>query len=214
MTNILLPLFIFMLCYVIGSIPTAYLIGRLNKINIFEVGSGNMGAANAIRAMGMKWGVLVWILDSLKGVLAVCIAWNLPGDKIANGVVGAIAVVIGHNWSVIAAIITGTIRGGKGAATAGGTWLVLMLPWWQIVVITLSLWGAIVLLTRYVSLAVLVSVGIGTIWVMFLIGQGNTGIPHEYSLYILIVAFLIFYRHRENIQRLAQGRERRLGERA
>ncbi|MBX3082511.1 MAG: glycerol-3-phosphate 1-O-acyltransferase PlsY [Anaerolineae bacterium] len=212
--SILLPLFTFLVCYVIGSMPTAYLIGRINRINIFQIGSGNMGAANAIRAMGMKWGVLVWIIDTLKGVLAVALAWNLPGAPLSNGVIGAIAVVIGHNWSFIAALITGKIRGGKGAATAGGTWLILMAPWWQIIVITLSLWGAIVLLTRYVSLAVLVSVGIGTIWVMVLISQGSMGIPSFYAFYILIVGSMIFYRHRENIKSLLAGRERRLGERA
>jgi glycerol-3-phosphate acyltransferase PlsY len=212
--TVLLPLLTFLVCYIIGSIPTAYLIGRINKVNIFEVGSGNMGAANAIRALGMKWGVLVWLLDTLKGVFAVSLAWNLPGDKFAHGVIGAIAAVVGHNWSLIATLITGKIRGGKGAATAGGTWILMMLPWWQIVVVTLSLWGAIVLVTRYVSLAVLVSVGIGTIWVMTLISQGSMGIPDVYAYYIVIVACLIFYRHRENIQRLLQGRERRLGDRA
>lgn len=209
-----IPLLTCLIGYLIGSMPTAYLIGRINKINIFEVGSGNMGAANAIRAMGMKWGVLVWIIDSLKGVFAVALAWNLPGDKLANGVIGATSAVIGHNWSFIAALITGKIRGGKGAATAGGTWVLLMAPWWQIVVVTLSLWGAIVLFTRYISLAVLVSVAIGTIWVVVLINQGALGIPDVYAFYVVVVGCLIFYRHRENIQRLLQGRERRLGERA
>ncbi len=145
------PFLTFLVCYVIGSFPTAYLVGRLNHINIFEVGSGNMGANNVTRALGMVWGGLVWIVDSGKGIVAVLVARLLwPGDVISASVIGAIAVVIGHNWSLIASLVTGTIRGGKGAATAGGTWVIMMAPWWYIVVITLTLWGLLVLLTRYV----------------------------------------------------------------
>lgn len=203
------------MCYIIGSFPTAYLIGRLHRINIFEVGSGNMGANNVTRALGVKWGVLVWLLDSGKGVLAVLLArLIMPWDLWAASVIGAIAVVIGHNWSLLAALVTGTVRGGKGAATAGGTWIIMMAPWWYIVVITITLWGLIVLVTRYVSLAVLVSVAIGTIWALLLIGGGTSNIPPVYIFYIVLVALMIYVRHWKNIQSLLAGRERRLGDRA
>ena len=204
----------FMMCYVVGSFPTAYLAGRLNHINIFEVGSGNMGANNVTRALGMRWGALVWAVDSGKGVLAVLLARLMPLDPTIASVIGATAVVIGHNWSLIAALVTGTLRGGKGAATAGGTWIIMMAPWWQIVVITLSLWGAIVLLTRYVSLAVLVSVAIGSAWVLALIALGSANVPPIYMFYIVLVAVIIYVRHWKNIRSLLAGRERRLGERA
>jgi glycerol-3-phosphate acyltransferase PlsY len=203
------------MCYIIGSFPTAYVIGRLHRINIFEVGSGNMGANNVTRALGVKWGVLVWLLDSGKGVLAVLLArLIMPWDPWAASVIGAIAVVIGHNWSLLAALVTGTLRGGKGAATAGGTWIIMMAPWWYIVVITITLWGLIVLVTRYVSLAVLVSVAIGTIWTLLLIGGGASNVPPVYVFYIVLVALMIYVRHWKNIQSLLAGRERRLGERA
>ena len=62
------------LSYLIGSFPTAYVAGRLNKVNIFEVGSGNMGTANTVRALGLKWGLIVWAIDIFKGVIAVLLA--------------------------------------------------------------------------------------------------------------------------------------------
>ncbi len=212
--NIFPPLLTFLVCYVIGSFPTAYLVGRLNRVNIFEVGSGNMGANNVIRSVGMKWGVLVWLIDSGKGILAVLVArLIMPSDTTSASVIGAIAVVIGHNWSLIPTLVTGTLRGGKGAATAGGTWIIMMAPWWYIVVITITLWGALVLITRYVSLAVLVTVAIGSIWVLILISQGASNVPPLYLLYIVVVALMIYARHWKNIQSLLAGRERRLGDR-
>lgn len=215
--NIVPSFLTFLLCYLVGSFPTAYVAGRLNKINIFEIGSGNMGANNVTRALGMKWGGLVWAGDVLKGMLAVLVArLVMASDTISASVLGSTAVVIGHNWSVLAAIITGKLRGGKGAATAGGTWI-MMAPW-QVVVITVSLWGLIVLVTRYVSLAVLVAIAIGTAWMMLLITQqtpiNQSAIPPTYSLYIILVALMVYVRHWENIQRLLAGRERRLGEKA
>jgi glycerol-3-phosphate acyltransferase PlsY len=204
---------LFLICYVIGSIPTAYLIGRLHKINIFDIGSGNMGATNVIRSLGWKWGALVMLIDVLKGVAAVLLAWFMPGSSLANGAIGAIGAVVGHNWSLIATLITGTIKGGKGAATAAGTWFVMMSPWPQILAVTVVAWAAVVLFTRYMSLAVLVSVGLAAGWVMLLIAQGSAGIPAIYSAYVLPIAALVFYRHRENIQRLLAGKERRLGDR-
>jgi acyl phosphate:glycerol-3-phosphate acyltransferase len=210
--DIVPPLMTFLVCYIIGSFPTAYLVGRLNRINIFEVGSGNMGANNVVRSLGVKWGALVWMIDSGKGILAVLLAPLLmPQAPASARVIGAIAVVVGHNWSLIATLVTGTLRGGKGAATAGGTWIIMMAPWWYIVVITLTLWGLLVLLTRYVSLAVLVSVAIGSVWVLILISQGSD-VPPLYMFYIVLVGLMIYVRHWKNIQALLAGRERRLGD--
>jgi glycerol-3-phosphate acyltransferase PlsY len=157
---------------------------------------------------------LVWAVDSGKGILAVLIARLIMPDNIfLASAIGAIAVVTGHNWSLIVALVTGTLRGGKGAATAGGTWIIMMAPWWYIIVVTLTLWGLIVLGTRYVSLAVLVSVAIGTIWVLLIVAQGGS-IPPIYIVYAVLVCAMIYIRHWKNIVSLLTGRERRLGERA
>ncbi len=112
--------------YVIGSFPTAYLIGRTKGIDIFKVGSGNMGATNVIRALGFRYGALVWAIDAAKGVLAILLARQLAPDfQTTASVLAAVAAVAGHNWSLLATLLTGSIRGGKGAATAMGTFLFL-----------------------------------------------------------------------------------------
>src|SRR5947209_12355734 len=100
--SIIVPVALIVACYIIGSFPTAYVIGRLNHVNIFEKGSGNMGANNVGRAVGLKWGFLVMVLDGLKGMLAIGIARLLMfNDQISASVIGAIAVVVGHNWSFL-----------------------------------------------------------------------------------------------------------------
>ncbi|MBN1679322.1 MAG: glycerol-3-phosphate acyltransferase [Anaerolineae bacterium] len=196
--------------YIIGSFPTAYLIAYMKGINIFEVGSGNMGATNVARACGPRYGVLVWIGDGLKGIIAVLLArWLIPDNQALASVLGALAVVAGHNWSLLATIITGSIRGGKGAATASGTFLLLAPTF--LVAITLALAAAVVLLTRYVSLAVLTAVSVAGLMFVVLLGIGM--LDPIYSLYLL-VGFMILVRHRSNIYRLLDGKERRLGQRA
>ncbi|NPV66082.1 MAG: glycerol-3-phosphate 1-O-acyltransferase PlsY [Anaerolineae bacterium] len=204
-------------CYLIGAIPTAYLIGRLNGINIFEVGSGNMGATNAIRALGWGWGVVVWAIDISKGIAAVALAMTLLPNGYAQ-VVGGLAAILGHNWSLFAALLTGRLRGGKGAATWMGTFL--MIAPTPSVALVIGLFAAIVLLTRYVSLGVLLSVAAGAISLAVLAYSQIAGMPtllgarEAYIAYGILAAVMIFYRHRDNIQRLLAGTERRLGERA
>lgn len=209
--NIFPPLATFLSCYILGSFPTAYVAGRVNGINIFKVGSGNMGANNTIRALGPVWGFLVWAGDVSKGIVAVLLArLIMPWDQLSASVIGAIAVVIGHNWSFLATLITGKIRGGKGVSTAGGTWLMLVpVP---IFLITVALWGLLVIGTRYVSLAVLIAFGVGTLWILGLVGARL--IDPLYSIYVLGVSGMVYLRHSENIRALLTGCERRLGERA
>lgn len=195
--------------YLLGSIPTAYLVARMRGVNIFEVGSGNMGATNVIRVMGIAWGVFVWFFDSLKGIIAILIAVSwLPEHRALATVIAAVAAVTGHNWSIFAAMITGKIRGGKGAATAFGT-LLMIVPL-QVIAVMLLVGGFIIALTRYVSLAVLLMFMLAIIWMLVLFTQ--RAIPLEYTLYSLILALLILFRFRENIQRLLAGKERRLGD--
>ncbi|NDJ78320.1 MAG: glycerol-3-phosphate acyltransferase [Chloroflexi bacterium] len=195
--------------YIIGSVPNAYLVAQTKGVNIFKVGSGNMGANNVARACGIQYGALVWVLDGLKGILAVVLArWMLPGYEAVASMLGAVAVVAGHNWSVLATLITGKIRGGKGAATASGT-LILLAPTLMVAVV-LALATAIVLITRYVSLGGLTAMALSALAFAGLALFGS--LEPIYSLYLLI-ALMVFVRHRTNIVNLLQGRERRLGER-
>jgi acyl phosphate:glycerol-3-phosphate acyltransferase len=207
------PFVVFLVSYIIGSFPSAYIIGRMNNVNIFERGSGNMGANNVTRTLGFKWGFIVWAMDALKGMLAIAIARLLmPRDGISASVLSGIAVVVGHNWSFLATLITRKLRGGKGAATAIGTWIMMAPP--QVILATLAIWAVVVILTRYVSLGVLLAVGISGVWMLILINQPGTNIPQSYSIYTVAVGAMIYIRHWANIRRLLAGNERRLGDRA
>lgn len=204
-----LVIFIIAIGYVIGSFPTAYLIARAKGVDIFEVGSGNMGATNVARACGARYGALVWALDGGKGVLAVILARHLVSDQqTAASVLAAVSVVSGHNWSLLATLLTGSIRGGKGAATASGTFLLLAPTF--VVALVLAVGAAIIILTRYVSLAVLTAVAVAGVTFVVLVIVGV--LEPVYTVYLL-VGWMIFYRHRANIVRLLSGTERRFGER-
>ena len=200
---------VIMIGYVLGSFPTAYIVARSRGVNIFQVGSGNMGANNVMRSCGTRYGALVWLVDGLKGVLAVWLGRVLvPDHQAAASVIGALSVVAGHNWSFIASLIAGGIRGGKGAATASGTFILLAPT--LVVALILALGTVIVLLTRYVSLGVLISVAAAGTAIMLLVIFGLR--EPVYTGYLL-VCWLVFVRHRKNIVALIKGTERRLGER-
>lgn len=203
-------LFIVIFSYLLGSIPTAYIVARLKNINIFEVGSGNMGATNVVRSLGPRWGAGVLLFDVLKGVIAITLArYLLPDSKGAATTISAIVVVIGHNWSLFAALVTGTLRGGKGAATAFGT--LLMIAPVQVIVGMTVLGGLVVARTRYVSLGVLLAFALATVWMTILILQQK--LEPDFMTYCWVLALMIMVRFRDNIQRLLAGTERRLGER-
>lgn len=225
-------LFIIVVGYLIGAFPNAYFVTLVVKrINIFEVGSGNMGGTNVARTLGLGWGVFTSVLDSLKGVLVVVIAQflmstpimlvppistGLPIDLLIPSMVAGLAAVAGHNWSLIATLLYAyyqkkwELRGGKGAATAFGT-MVAILPIFPnalLLVVGIS----IAYLTRYSSLSVLVSFSSAFLWV---IGWSvlTEAVSTYYILYVVILSVLIVWRFRENIKALLAGTERRLGER-
>jgi glycerol-3-phosphate acyltransferase PlsY len=134
----------------------------------------------------------------------------LKYNHAAATAISATVAVVGHNWSLFAALVTGTLRGGKGAAIWFGT--MLMMAPIQVIVGMSVLGGFVIALTRYVSLAVLAMFGLSTLWMLILIGQRQ--LPVEYVYYALLVTAMMLFRFRENIQRLVTGKERRLGERA
>jgi glycerol-3-phosphate acyltransferase PlsY len=201
--------FVVILGYFIGAFPTAYLVARAKGVDIFKVGSGNMGANNVARACGMRYGALVWAIDGSKGIAAILLArWLVPDHQAAASVLAAVSAVAGHNWSFLATLITGSIRGGKGAATASGTFLLLAPT--LLVAGVLALGAVVVLLTRYVSLAVLTSVAAAGIAFLILVLIGF--LEPVYVVYLL-VGWMVFVRHRSNIINLIKGKERRLGDR-
>lgn len=217
--SILNIVLIIIIAYLLGSIPNAYIVTRLVKgINIFNVGSGNMGGTNVARTLGLGWGIFSACLDILKGVIAVLIAQMIipASDSLVPSICAALAAVAGHNWSLFATLLYAfyrkqwQLRGGKGAATAFGTMLVLI-PWWLIALL-LTIGISLAFLTRYASLSVLVSYAITLIiFSAMVIIQPER--PNTYLAYTLLLAVLIAWRFRENIERLLSGTERKLGER-
>ena len=204
--------------YLIGSFPTAYFVGKARNINIFEVGSGNMGGTNVARALGKGWAIVTIVADVSKGIFAVWLARDviLPQQIGVATSVSATSVVVGHNWSLFATILTASIkegklrlmvRGGKGAATAFGAMMMIQ-PFQSLVAAAIAI--LIVSRTRYVSLGVLIGFAVANIWLILLVGS-------EFQkpillLYVVALSVMLLLRHRGNVQRLLAGTERRLGE--
>ena len=206
--------------YLIGSFPTAYFVGKARNINIFEHGSGSMGGTNVARTMGKGWAIMTVIADIAKGIFAVWLARDviLPEQVGVSTSVSATCVVVGHNWSLFATVLTASIkegklklivRGGKGAATAFGAMLMIQ-PFQILVAGCIAI--AIVARTRYVSLGVLIGFAVANFWLILLVGT-------EFQkpillLYAIALSLMLLLRHRGNVQRLLAGTERRLGEQA
>lgn len=203
-------LIVFGAAYLIGSLPIAYFVAGLRRVDIFEVGSGNMGATNVVRVMGLGWGIAVWLLDSAKAIVAILLATQViyPQNPTVATVVAAVGAIVGHNWSLIVAAITGRMRGGKGAATAFGT-LIMIVPL-QVIAGMLLIGGIVLAATRYVSLTVLIMFPVAAIWMFILAADGKTS--ELFAVYCLLMVVLIIIRFRPNIERLVAGTERRLGE--
>jgi glycerol-3-phosphate acyltransferase PlsY len=189
--------------YLAGSIPTAVWYGKIfHGIDVRQHGSGNAGATNSLRTLGKKAGIIVLIVDFLKGFLAVKAASLLSTetDSILPLIMG-LAVIIGHIFPIFA-----QFRGGKGVATAMGV-LVATFPWAALgCVLTFMI---VVFVTKYVSLASLLGALAFPIQLTFNLWNDNAD---KYAIGFASVIFVILLiMHRENIQRLIQGTESKFG---
>jgi glycerol-3-phosphate acyltransferase PlsY len=185
--------------YVLGSIPTGLLVARWQKgVDIRLHGSGNIGMTNVLRAVGKGAAALTLVGDLVKGLLPVLLARTWLTSPWAIGLV-ALAAVIGHLYPVFAGF-----HGGKGVATTLGASLPL-LP--GPLLIAFLVFATCVALRRQVSLGSLAAAA------ALPIAAFVWGSPAAYVLYALVAATLIWYRHRENIQRLLAGTEPAIGQR-
>lgn len=183
--------------YLLGSISSSTIISRwFAKIDIREHGSGNAGATNTLRVLGTRWAIIVLLIDVLKGVLAVIIAWKLgPGHEWVAYASG-LAAIVGHNWPIFFGF-----RGGKGIATTIGV-LLLVAP-----IATLIAGAAAILViavTRYVSLGSLILTVAVPIIVALM--HGSTA----KIIFGVALALLSIWRHQKNIGRLIRGQEHRI----
>jgi glycerol-3-phosphate acyltransferase PlsY len=202
--------------YLLGSIPFGVLlIRRRARVDIRDFGSGKTGATNVLRTAGKKKAAICALLDIVKGALAVILAALILGNSYvtvgsfvfgANAAQGlaAIAAIAGHIWPVFL-----KFRGGRGVAVFFGTMLALS-P-----IVALSGGACLLLiagLTRYVSLGSIIG-AIATYGVLSFLAV-TRGFPVEYLTYGLIGTLIIIVMHRDNIERLIAGKERKLGEKA
>ena len=197
------------LAYLLGSVPFGLIAGRLvANVDVRDYGSGKIGMTNVLRTSGKTAAAVVLLLDMGKGVLAVFIArlfFDSPGVEVA----AALAVLFGHNWPVFI-----KFRGGRGTASGWGGLLILS-PIAGLIATLIGL--GLVALTRYVSLGSIVAASLGSLALIILAVFGTqlavpSPPPLEYSWYGIIGGTLIVVRHWDNIRRLLDGTERKIGQ--
>ena len=193
---------IIIISYLLGNISTSYIVAkRLAGVDIRTQGSGNAGSTNVLRTLGKKAGALTFIGDVLKGFLAVLIArlmaYGMNMDQSTCAYLAVVAVVLGHNYPVFLGF-----KGGKGVATSLGSMLG-MNPF--IALICLGFFIIIVAITKYVSLGSILGIALSPI--IMLINHNTKGV-----LVTLFLTISVAITHKENIKRLLNGTERKIGE--
>ena len=213
--------------YLLGTIPSGLLISQSQGIDIREHGSKNIGATNVWRTMGKKWGLLAFLCDTFKGWLAVIIgvalaahfgtAIQLPHGHTEvkylppdyAGIAAALGCIMGHNFPIWL-----RFKGGKGVATSLGV-IIGMMP--LVSLIIFAVWGLVLKLSRYVSLASIVAaLSLPITVILFLFfgpSQGWAAVHGWGNFYFgVAAALMVFKRHTANIKRLLNGTELRFGD--
>jgi glycerol-3-phosphate acyltransferase PlsY len=195
--------------YLLGSIPTGYLLVRVfRNEDIRSVGSGNIGATNVLRSGGKGLGAATFLLDMLKGCAAVWIggllgSWLIPDAPLRSvQALAALCAVLGHMFPIWL-----KLRGGKGVATGFGVFLVAA-PWAALAAITVFI--VVLFLSRFVSLASILGAASFPVFAYFLVAGPK---PAVYVTVQCAVALLIIVKHHQNIRRLLAGTESRFGAR-
>lgn len=194
-----------LVAYLLGSIPTGFLVAKARGVDIRTVGSGNIGATNAFRALGKAFGIFVLLMDALKGWVAVIVGAAVVDAVLPGGppleylrITAGITAILGHNFTCWL-----HFKGGKGIATSAGV-LIALVP--LALLIILSVFIILFLVTRYVS--------VGSIAASFSLPFATwfTTSPHDVGLTIVTgaMAALAIIKHRKNIQRLLNGTENRV----
>jgi glycerol-3-phosphate acyltransferase PlsY len=198
------PVLALVLAYTAGSLPFAYMAGAIKGVDLRKQGSGNLGATNVFRVLGWKIGLVVFLLDALKGALPVLLlAPRIDGTTNATlwAIACGVAAIAGH----VRPVFLRFRKGGKGVATAAGVFFALApLP----MLATFAVFVAVVLATGYVSLGSLLSAVVLPTQLLITQGPGS-------PLFVvsLSVAAFVFWTHRANIGRLRRGEEHRFGKR-
>ena len=193
------------IAYLLGSIPSGVLVARARGgVDLMAVGSGKTGATNALRALGKGPAAVVFLADFGKGALAVLLARALTGDDAWPQVAAGLAAVFGHTYSLFLGF-----KGGRGVATGLGSLFALAPIPGLVAVIA----GALAIaLTRFVSLGSMLGAAVGGLLLAAISLAGLE--PTPYAAFGFAAAAFIVVAHRDNIERLRRGQERRLGQKA
>jgi glycerol-3-phosphate acyltransferase PlsY len=205
MARIILSLLV---SYFLGSIPSAYILGRAFKgIDIRKYGSGNIGATNAFRVLGPIFGSAALLFDIAKGLICATLVASFLGlaDNLSWGlslrIILGVSAVIGHNWTLFL-----NFKGGKGVATSLGVIIglaIVVSPLRVVLILVILAWIATFLSTGFVSLASIVSASLFPLSMLFLKA------PVELAISSVILAIFIIFRHKPNIHRLLRNEEHR-----
>lgn len=194
--NMIIALFC---CYLIGSIPFAYVVVKLVKgIDIRSVGSGNVGATNVGRVIG-KWGfITVFILDMLKGLLPLIFLQNFASEHQNLIIFSAVALILGHTYTIFL-----KFKGGKGVATAVGIFGALA-P--LNLLIAAIAFGICVLLFKMVSLGSVIAAACLGFSILFV------DVSIQLKFFTMVIALFVIIKHRANIKRVVDGTESKIGD--
>jgi acyl phosphate:glycerol-3-phosphate acyltransferase len=200
-------IFVVVISYVLGATPSGYLVGKACGIDVRTAGSGNIGATNVVRILGRNAGAVVLTSDALKGfvaarwipLLALHIFPSLATPRENLALVGGVAAILGHIYTFWL-----YFKGGKGIATSGG----VVLAWAPAACLTaVALWGLVLAISKYVSLASIAA----AIILPFAVWFWNGSPTMTYAMTGL--SLLAIYKHKANIKRLLKGEESRIGKR-
>ena len=210
--------------YLIGSIPVGAIIARINNVDISSQGSGKTGTTNVLRSVGRRAAALVLLGDFLKGTVAVLVARLLavtlmPGEERISfagfsfqlvtlvSLISAAAVIAGHIWSLFLRITQGKWQGGRGVVTALGAALVVN-PW--VVGVAVLVAVPTIIISRYVSLGSILGAAASGLSIVLMVMLGQMD---PLSILFVFLALFIIAAHRDNIERLLKGTERKIDER-
>lgn len=192
------PLGFVLAAYLLGSLPTAYLVGRWRGVDLRRHGSGNLGATNTFRVLGARWAVPVLLVDVAKGAIPTALFPIVDGAADPRWALAyGAAAIVGHVFPIYLGF-----RGGKGVATAAGVFAALA-P--GAVLAAFVIWLLVVVGTGYVSLASL-SAAVGLVGALLLLGARS-----EVLALGVAAALFVVWSHRANIRRLWRGEEHRFG---
>ena len=193
-------------CYLCGSLPTAYIAGyALKGVDIRTVGSGNVGASNAMRLLGKGWGATILLIDALKGLIPLLIilhVWLKGNPHLQRyALIGALACMVGHIFPIWL-----KFKGGKGVATGLGV-MTALLP--IAVAVALPVFIVVVYVSKYISLG---SITAALVLPAAFFIDHELRTSRELFIFVAVACIFVIYKHKSNIKRIIAGQENRFGE--